>query len=105
VLVDNAISKDITSFQNNIVTTVKEPLFTTITSIPDVTPSLDLVLTKSSSLSPPRRSGHEHKPLGRFAFFAVDDTTTNRSTNVTFIATSNEPRTYQEAIHFPHSKQ
>ena len=104
-LVYNAISKDVTGFQNNVVTTVKEPPSMTTTSIPDVTPSPDLVPTESPSPPQPRRSGCECKPPGHFAFFAVNDTTTNGSTNITFIATSNEPRTYQEAIHSPHSKQ
>jgi len=97
--------KDVTGFQNNVIITVKELSSTTTTSIPDVILSPDLILTKSPFSPPPKRSGCECKPPGHFIFFAVDDTTTNGSTNVTFIAISNELRTYQEAIYSPHSKQ
>ena len=36
---------------------------------------------------------------------AIDDITTLGNVNFAFIAIAEEPKTYQEAIHSPHSKQ
>jgi len=56
-------------------------------------------------LPAPQRSGRERKTPSRFALMAIDDITTLGNVNFAFIAIAEEPKTYQEAIYSPHSKQ
>jgi len=59
----------------------------------------------SPPLPAPRHSGHERKTPSCFALMAIDDITTLGNVNFAFIAIAEEPKTYQKAIHSPHSKQ
>ena len=61
----------------------------------------------TNTLSPPalRRSGYERKIPSRFALTTIDDISTCDNSNIAFIAVAGEPKTYQEAIQSPHSKQ
>jgi len=113
ILVNNAIQKDITPLpiqKDN--TLLKEspsplavPLFDnaeinslTKASGPDEVPN-------SPPLPAPHRSGCKQKTPSHFTLTAIDDVTTLGNVNFTFITVAEEPKTYQEAIHSPHSKQ
>ena len=112
-LVNNAIQKDITllSIQKDD-TLLKEspsplavPLFNDAeinspakVSRPDKVPN-------SPSLPAPRCSGYKQKTPSYFALITIDDVIILGNVNFAFIAIAEEPKTYQEAIHFPHSKQ
>jgi len=61
----------------------------------------------TNTLFPPAlcRSGCERKIPSRFALTTIDDISTCDNSNIAFIAVAGEPKTYQEAIQSPHSKQ
>jgi len=59
----------------------------------------------SPSLLAPYRSERKQKTPSHFVLMAIDDITTLGNVNFVFIAVAEEPKTYQEAIYSPHSKQ
>jgi len=67
-------------------------------SRPDEVPNLPF-------LPAPRRSRRKQKTPSCFALTAIDNITTLGNVNFAFIAIAEEPKTHQEAIHFPYSKQ
>jgi len=50
-------------------------------------------------------SGRERKVPSCFALTSIDDTSIHGNVNIAFIAIAGEPKTYQETIQSPHSKQ
>ena len=112
-LVNDAIQKDITPFpipkDNTLLKKSPSPL--TVPPFDDAEINSPAKVSGPDEVpnSPPlpasRCSGRKQKTPSHFALMAIDDVTTLGNVNFTFIAIAEEPKTYQEAIHSPHSKQ
>ena len=112
-LVNNAIQKDITPLpiQKDDTLLKESPFPLAILPFDDVEINSPTKVSRpdevpnSPSLLAPQCSGRERKTPSHFALIAISDITTLGNVNFTFIAIAEEPKTYQEAIHSPHSKQ
>jgi len=111
--VDNAITKE----SNNPLVPKDDSSSTNLLSLPKISPSdpskehtPDTKTMSNNSTNLPfspalRRSSRERKVPSRFALTTVDGTIMHGNINTAFIAVAGEPKTYQEAIQSPHSKQ
>ena len=112
-LVDNAITKE----SNNPLVPKDDSSSTNLLSLPKISPSdpskehtpdTKTMSNNSTNLlfSPALcHSSQERKAPSRFALTTVDNTIMHGNINTAFIAVAGEPKTYQEAIQSPHSKQ
>ena len=107
-LVDNAIAKDSAISpipeDNSLPSLNISPSDPLKKDTPATDPTTDDLTNILSPLAL-RCSGRERKIPSRFALTTIDDISTCDNSNIAFIAVAGEPKTYQEAIQLPHSKQ
>jgi len=102
-LVDNAIAKEHSNLPAKNIPDA--PTVSAMTNITTTEATEPIKVIKDKPAPPPCCSACEKKPVNCYALLSVNDTITNSSLNVAFVAIAGELKTYLEAMQSTNLKE